>query len=188
MPDTATKYEFGIDFSPVKSIPEDPKNRLEYFNAFKILLAGERKKIKAFHRSETRGREVVQANTCLVDEVIKQVINSLAELPAYSGSRILQSFALAAVGGYGRGELNPHSDVDLLFILPRKSTSKAANLFIQDAISVLWGVKLEIGSSCRTVQPILSHKPSPVGDAKVVFELAILLQFVMFKDVLLQIL
>ncbi len=152
MPDSATKYKFGIDFTLVKTIPEDPRDRLEYFNAFKVLLKNEREKIKAFHRSETGGREVVQANTCLVDEVIKQVIHSLAALPAYSSSRILENFALIAVGGYGRGDLNPHSDVDLLFILPRKSSNKVVGLFIQDAVSVLWGIKLEIGHSCRTVR------------------------------------
>jgi [protein-PII] uridylyltransferase len=149
---TATKYEFGIDFSSIRTIPEDPRDRLEYFNKFKSLLEIEREKIKAFHASETGGREVVQANTCLVDEALKQVINSLAELPEYSNVNILEKFALAAVGGYGRGELNPHSDVDLLFILPKKADSKLAGQFIQDVVSVLWGIKLEIGHSCRTVR------------------------------------
>ncbi|MGV7220728.1 MAG: [protein-PII] uridylyltransferase [Nitrospinales bacterium] len=152
MSDSVTKYEFGIDFSSIKAIPEDPRDRLEYFNVFKGLLESEREKIKAFHASETGGREVVQANTCLVDEALKQVINSLAVLPEYSKSNILQKFALAAVGGYGRGELNPHSDVDLLFILPKKSESKLVGQFIQDVVSVLWGIKLEIGHSCRTIR------------------------------------
>jgi [protein-PII] uridylyltransferase len=152
MSDTATKYEFGIDFSTIKTIPEDPRNRLEYFNAFKGLLESEREKIKVFHASETGGREVVQANTCLVDEALKHVIISLASLPDYSKSNILKKFALAAVGGYGRGELNPHSDVDLLFILPKKSDSKLVGQFIQDVVSVLWGIQMEIGHSCRTIR------------------------------------
>ena len=152
MPDSTKKYEFGIDFSSIKTIPEDPRDRLEYFNAFKGLLEGEREKVKIFHASETGGREVVQANTCLVDEALKQVINSLATLPDFSKSNIFEKFALAAVGGYGRGELNPHSDVDLLFILPKKSDSKLVGQFIQDVVSVLWGIKLEIGHSCRTVR------------------------------------
>lgn len=152
MPDSAEQHKFGVDFSTVKTIPEDPKKRLEYFQAFKILLEGERKKIKAFHQSETGGREVVQANTCLVDEVIRHVINSLAALPANVKSGVLDNFALTAVGGYGRGELNPRSDVDLLFILPQKSNGGDTSFFIQDAVAVLWGIKLEIGHSCRTVK------------------------------------
>ena len=56
-----------------------------------------------------------------------------------------------AVGGYGRGELNPGSDIDLLFLLQKKM-DKTLDRFIQDIISVLWGIGLEIGQSCRTVK------------------------------------
>jgi len=144
-------YKFGIDFSPVQNIPKDPKERLQFFTAFKTLLKKERKKIRVWHRGGAGGREVIQAHTCLIDEVIRHLIDSLASIEPYSASNIRQEFALVAVGGYGRGELNPFSDIDLLFLRPAK-IKKITDEFIQDLISIFWGIGLEIGHSCRTIK------------------------------------
>jgi [protein-PII] uridylyltransferase len=148
-------YRFGLDFSTVGTPPEDAKLRNGYFSAFKELIRREREKIRAWHRSGAGGREVVQAHTGLADEIIRRIIASLGALPAYSANALTNEFALVAVGGYGRGELNPHSDIDLLFIL-KDRTHPATNTFIQDAISVFWGVGLEIGQSCRTIRDTLN--------------------------------
>ena len=63
----------------------------------------------------------------------------------------LKKSALIAVGGYGRGELHPQSDVDLLILL--KSNRKGS---IKDPVShflaLLWDIGLEVGHSTRTVQ------------------------------------
>ncbi|MFQ5717504.1 MAG: nucleotidyltransferase domain-containing protein, partial [Nitrospinales bacterium] len=141
-------YQFGIDFSAVPAIPEDRKARQPYLNSFRALLKEEREKIKLWHRAGAGGREVVQAHTGLIDELIKRVVRSLADLPPYSGGSALENFALAAVGGYGRGELNPHSDIDLLFIL-KNHVDDSTNPFIQDFISILWGIDLDVGHGCR---------------------------------------
>ncbi len=116
MSSSGQQRQFGIDFSGVKSIPEDPKVRLDYFRKFKDLLLEMRLKIQDWHRQGAGGREVVQAHTGLVDQAIKQVVVSLNDLPAYRGKNLLDKFTLVAVGGYGRGELNPCSDIDLLFL------------------------------------------------------------------------
>ena len=61
--------------------------------------------------------------------------------------------ALLAVGGYGRGELFPHSDVDVLVLLPPSHTgsSEALKTSIEAFITACWDIGLEIGSSVRTV-------------------------------------
>lgn len=145
------RYKFGIDFSPVRKVPEDPRNRLAFFKAFKTLLKNEKEKIRTWHRDGAGGWEIIQAHTCLIDEVIRHLIVSLGSIEPYSKSNIPDEFALAAVGGYGRGELNPFSDVDLLFLRPQK-IKKTTDEFIQDLISIFWGVDLEIGHSCRTIK------------------------------------
>jgi [protein-PII] uridylyltransferase len=144
-------YKFGIDFSPVRSIPEDPRERLEFFTAFKSLMRAEKEKIRAWHRGGAGGREVIQAHTCLVDEAIRHLIDALAAIKPYAGTGIRGEFALVAVGGYGRGELNPFSDIDLLFLRPAK-IKKITDEFVQDLISIFWGIGLEIGHSCRTIK------------------------------------
>lgn len=115
------------------------------------MLKEEKEKIRAWHRGGAGGREVIQAHTCLVDEVIRHLIDALASIKPYSGLNILEEFALVAVGGYGRGELNPFSDIDLLFLRPAK-IKKITDEYIRDLISIFWGIGLEIGHSCRSIK------------------------------------
>ena len=144
-------YRLTIDFSQVKNIPPDPRERLPYFQAFKKLLSTEKEKIKGWHRSGTGGREIIQAHTSLVDKVIRHVLLSMTQLDAYAEANVLEDFSLIAVGGYGRGELNPLSDIDLLFLLPEKPRPLTES-FIKDALSVIWGFGMEIGHSSRTIK------------------------------------
>ena len=144
-------HQFGLDFSSVRQVPADAKVRLEYFRKFKQLIQQDHEKIKNWHRAGAGGREVIQALTGLMDEVIRHVVTTLSELEEYQNKNLTDKFALVAVGGYGRGELNPGSDIDLLFLL-QKTMDKTLDRFIQDIISILWGIGLEIGQSCRTVK------------------------------------
>jgi [protein-PII] uridylyltransferase len=71
--------------------------------------------------------------------------------------------ALLAVGGYGRGELFPHSDVDVLVLLPPASVRQPDNeaghtqAAIEGFITACWDVGLEIGSSVRTVDECIAE-------------------------------
>ncbi|MCL2912968.1 bifunctional uridylyltransferase/uridylyl-removing protein GlnD [Shewanella corallii] len=64
--------------------------------------------------------------------------------------------ALIAVGGYGRSELHPHSDVDILFLLGDE-LSPAGEKALSEFIAYLWDAGLEIGHSVRTLAETLSQ-------------------------------
>ena len=66
------------------------------------------------------------------------------------------SMALAAVGGYGRGELFPASDVDLLILLPQSPSALTQEKLAQ-LVGCFWDIGLEIGHSVRTVQECLDE-------------------------------
>lgn len=69
--------------------------------------------------------------------------------------------ALVAVGGYGRGELMPHSDVDLLLLVPAaEDPTRAARL--ERFIGACWDVGLEIGHSVRTVEQCLIESAADI--------------------------
>ena len=80
-----------------------------------------------------------------VDAVLKKLWTKL-EFPA--------SLAFAAVGGYGRGELYPASDIDLLILLPQEASAPLKEK-LEQLVGYFWDIGLEIGHSVRTVQECL---------------------------------
>ena len=56
-----------------------------------------------------------------------------------------------SVGGYGRGELAPFSDIDLLFLLPYKRTPRAEQI-VESILYVLWDLGLKVGHAVRSVE------------------------------------
>mgnify|MGYP003112197569 FL=1 len=65
-----------------------------------------------------------------------------------------ERIAVFAVGGYGRGEMAPHSDVDLLFLTPYKITPWAESV-IESMLYMLWDLRLKVGHSSRTIRDCL---------------------------------
>ena len=91
----------------------------------------------------------------LTDLVVKTAIELSTEVlhknpTPTEGERL----AVLAVGGYGRGEMAPFSDVDLLFLTPYKMTGWAENV-IESTLYLLWDLHLKVGHASRTVNDCL---------------------------------
>lgn len=65
-----------------------------------------------------------------------------------------EQISVMAVGGYGRAEMSPHSDVDLLFLTPWKITPWAESV-IESMLYMLWDLRLKVGHASRTVNDCL---------------------------------
>ncbi|WP_104008181.1 [protein-PII] uridylyltransferase [Jhaorihella thermophila] len=106
---------------------------------------------KAFAERPFAARPLARSYTWLTDNLVRTVLDVartwLHPLPnPTSGERI----AVIAVGGYGRGEMAPFSDVDLLFLTPWKLTPWAESV-IESMLYMLWDLRLKVGHSSRTI-------------------------------------
>lgn len=81
----------------------------------------------------------------------------------WSKSQANTSCCLIAVGGYGRGELYPYSDIDLLLLIPVHSESnQALNQDIEHLIGLMWDMGLNVGHSVRTIDECISEAQKDV--------------------------
>lgn len=97
----------------------------------------------------------VRACSALMDATVEVVFRMATELfhplpTPTEGERM----AILAVGGYGRAEMAPQSDVDLLFLTPWKTTAWAESV-IESMLYMLWDLKLKVGHASRTVKDCL---------------------------------
>jgi [protein-PII] uridylyltransferase len=87
----------------------------------------------------------------LVHDRARAVDEALADLWRSVAGELAEQVALVAVGGYGRGELHPCSDVDIMLLLPEALESSQDDR-LSAFIASLWDVGLEIGHSVRSVR------------------------------------
>ncbi|WP_193214379.1 [protein-PII] uridylyltransferase [Luteolibacter marinus] len=122
-----------------------PAERIALYKRF---LKIEEHRIKLHHRAGAGGLETAHARAGLLDVVLR----SLFDL-ALSKRKDAPVIGLVAIGGYGRGTLNPCSDIDILFLLPRASNKLPADLtsLVQEILYLLWDVGFKVGHACRSV-------------------------------------
>ncbi|WP_297767714.1 [protein-PII] uridylyltransferase [uncultured Roseovarius sp.] len=110
---------------------------------------------QAFAERPFEARATTRAYCWLTDSVILTTLDvatrAMHPLPNPTDS---ERIAVFAVGGYGRGEMAPHSDVDLLFLTPYKITPWAESV-IESMLYILWDLRLKVGHASRTIRDCL---------------------------------
>lgn len=94
-----------------------------------------------------------------VEDLLKHLcrVTDQAVLDTLGITGLPHGCALVATGGYGRGELFPYSDVDLLILLPNRGLNEREEQQIADFISLCWDSGLEVGHGVRTVENCLEE-------------------------------
>lgn len=104
-------------------------------------------KARELHVNGATGREVLARLTTLIDDLLVAVIKALFEDSLGSSP----PFSVVAIGGYGRGELSPGSDIDIL-LLCDNPLSKDVKSQVERLVYPLWDLKLDLGYAVRDAQ------------------------------------
>ncbi len=134
--------------------------RDQLFKILKIQMDNNKKLIKNKFLATSDGSLNVGLNVILIDSLLKVIFKN-----SYFhnlGNKHYQ-FTLIAVGGYGRGELSPHSDLDILFLLPnklRKNDTKKIENVIELILYILWDLGYTVGHSTRTIDDCIEKSRS----------------------------
>ncbi len=96
-------------------------------------------------------RSLAHVTDCVVAATIHLATEHLHPLPVPTTAEHL---SVVGVGGYGRGEMAPYSDVDLLFLTPYKQTAWSESV-IESTLYILWDLKLKVGQSTRSIDDCL---------------------------------
>lgn len=103
-------------------------------------------------------RYPIEALVCGQAKVVDQLFIHLWH---HVSQPLQQPFSLIAVGGYGRGELHPHSDIDIL-LLHQQPLTEAESATMEQLITLLWDIGLDIGHSVRTLEECRHQAASDV--------------------------
>jgi [protein-PII] uridylyltransferase len=123
--------------------------------AFRIELKEAHAELVERFRADESVETLVHARAELIDAILKEVWRS--QLPAG-----FERWTLAAVGGYGRGELHPHSDIDILILVPEAPDDTGRGV-VERVVTFLWDINLEVGHSVRTVAQCAEESAADVG-------------------------
>jgi [protein-PII] uridylyltransferase len=100
-------------------------------------------------------RAAIRSYSWLTDCIVTTILDvAMTHLHPRPNPTEGEKIALVAVGGYGRGEMAPFSDVDLLFVTPYKITPWAESL-IESMLYIMWDLKLKVGHASRSVKDCL---------------------------------
>ncbi|MEP1229129.1 MAG: nucleotidyltransferase domain-containing protein, partial [Litorimonas sp.] len=112
---------------------------------------------KKFEHGRLDGLEAARMIAAIHDDLIVALFNFTKTyiLTSRNPTRA-ERIALCAVGGFGRGEMAPQSDVDLLFLLPDKKGSAYAESLIEYMLYMLWDLDLKVGHAARTIDQCIT--------------------------------
>ncbi len=128
----------------MENIIRSASSREQIVEGLKTFLKEERAAIEAAHRSGAAGSTIVRRLSDLADRLIIGLARTEAETSPARG------WSLVALGGYGRSELNPYSDIDLMFLYDPASKASVAAVS-KGVLHTLWDLKFSVGHSIRTI-------------------------------------
>src|SRR6266700_2132636 len=124
---------------------------------YKAFLKIETHRLKILHRAGAGGLEICRGRAALLDVLLRYLWETAKNTLSEQARKEFPALALVAIGGYGRAELNPHSDIDFMFLHNRQVAAGSKPLpylskIIDGILYPLWDIGLKVGHSVRSVE------------------------------------
>ena len=143
-----------------RSVRMPALDRAPLLAPLKVALAAGRAEIRDRFEATGDGAAVMHEQCFLVDQLTGALFDVVArQIFPLSNPTSGEHLAIVAVGGYGRGELAPFSDIDLLFLLPYKQTPHTEQV-VECILYLLWDLGLKIGQATRSIDECLRQAKS----------------------------
>ncbi len=121
----------------------------------KEFLKNETAALRTHHDAGASGLAVAHDRAATIDALLAHLFDCAAESYAQLHGPLPAPVALVALGGYGRGELSPWSDIDVMFLFPSKTKPAVAKPLQEhltaEILYILWDCGLKVGHSTRTI-------------------------------------
>ncbi|WP_259781361.1 [protein-PII] uridylyltransferase [Aestuariispira ectoiniformans] len=136
------------------------KRRAEWLSLYKQALNDGYAEVKRRFMKDQDGALAVLGNAYVIDQLIRAMYHMAARhlYPSANPTKA-EKLCIIAVGGYGRGELAPQSDVDLLFLHAYKLSPRVEQI-VEDILYLLWDLGLKVGQSTRSLDECIRQAKS----------------------------
>ncbi|HUA38756.1 MAG TPA: [protein-PII] uridylyltransferase [Candidatus Sulfopaludibacter sp.] len=148
----------------IRKIEGDAETRLQFpadagaaerLSRYKVFLKVETHRLKLWHRSGAGGREICRARAAMLDALLRHLWTTARGSLSPRAQKEFPPLALVAIGGYGRAELNPHSDIDFMFLHDGQVAAgkplPCLSRLIDGVLYPLWDIGLKIGYAVRSL-------------------------------------
>lgn len=152
--------------------PGAPRNK--QLPAYKRYMELENIMLERYHRKGDSGLKVCQARAAMVDVIIENLFLAALDLYATEFGSLPCKMAILATGGYGRRELNPHSDIDIMFLYPDKVSDKNFGKFqavlSEEILYPLWDLGFKVGHASRNAKEAIVEARKEIQSKNAILE------------------
>ena len=142
-------------------VPKPGATPAQVLNLFRRFLKVEEHRLRLWHRAGADGRTIARGRAQLLDVVLQHLFKNVDAAYRLEHPDAVTPLALIATGGYGRAELCPYSDIDLMFLhdSPARSGKNHPHLeaIVQKVLYMLWDLGLKVGHSTRSIREAIQH-------------------------------
>src|SRR6516165_1061750 len=138
--------------------PTGTRRPTEVLALYKKFLKVEEHRLRLRHQAGGGGREICERRAELVDVLLRYAFGAASSATAHGNGEVEVPLALIALGGYGRGELNPFSDVDVM-LLHKQRTEVSPDLedMVNQILYLLWDSGFKVGRSTRSIKEAIAQ-------------------------------